>query len=171
MATSAESFVDALRWVGRLLRVALRRAVIGSVLIALFVLAVWWTTRETYSDCGEVTAEQTTLLTSLQDASPDRSFRAESSPACVEGVFSAPIVGLGDDMEAATTILVEDHLELDREFLPFFYNEWRRCFRFADPGWEQIELNVRSDRSGRVHAVDATAPEMGNACELVPGVG
>jgi hypothetical protein len=162
---------DVLRWVGRLLRVALRRAAIGAVLIAVFALAVWWTTRETYSDCGDVTAEQNGLLESLREPSPDRSFRAESRPACVQGVFSAPIVGLGDDMEAATTILLADRLELDREFLPFFYNEWRRCFRFADPAWERIELNVRSDRAGRVQAVDATAPEKGDACELVPGVG
>lgn len=166
MATTAESFRDGLRWVGRFLRMAVRRAAIMAVLIALFVVAVWWTTRESVSDCGEITDEQRELMTSLGSTDEWR-FRVEGSASCVEGRYSAPVVGLSDDLETATAQLLADGLELDVEFIPFYQDRWRRCFRFPDPAFERIELNVWSNRAGEVDTTEVTAPEDGDACDFL----
>lgn len=172
VATTAESVHDALRWVGRFLHMAARRAAIMGVLIALFAAAAWWTTRDIPSDCGGVTAEQRAALLSLRQPDPSRRFRAASDPACVEGRYVVDITGLSgatgtEAMETVTDELVADGMAFDVEFLPFFATTWRRCFRFPDPSWDRIELNVWGTRDGRVHAIDASAPEEGDACDFL----
>lgn len=167
MATTAESFQDALRWIGRFLRMAARRAAVMAVLIVLFALAVWWTTRERVSDCGDVTVEQRVLLDSLLVPDEARRFRVATSASCVDGRYSAPVLGLSGEMESASAQLVADGLELDVEFIPFYQDRWRRCFRFPDPAFERIELNVWSNRAGEVEITEVVAPEDGDACDFL----
>ena len=165
MATRAESFRDGLAWVGRLLVVTARRAAVLGVLVALFALATWWTTRERVSDCSDVTAEQVELIRSLRAPLAGYSFVVAEPPACRDGEFTAPVDGVDDDMEAASQALLDDGLALDGEFVPFFALEWRRCFRFPDPGWERIELEIGGRRSGVVDRIEVRAPETGDACD------
>lgn len=166
MATTRESFEDAVRWVLRLLRIGLRRALTIGALVAAFAVAVVLTTRETVSDCGDVTDRQRTLMAVLADTGETASFRATGPARCVEGEFTAPVEGLASTMETATSQLTADGWVLEADYIAFYQQLWRRCFRSTEPGWERIQITVDATRGGAVQGVRATAPENVDACDL-----
>ena len=165
MATTAESIRDGLRWVGGLVKIGVKRALIIGILAALFAGAVVITTRERSSDCSGITDEQRSLLDSLREPDPSRSFLALREPACSDGVFAVRLDGLADEMEAATDQLADDGWGLETNFLPFFQELWRRCFASDDPAWAAIEISIDASRSGTVREARAIAPEGLDACE------
>jgi hypothetical protein len=167
MATTAESVHDGLLWIARLLLVGLKRAAIIGVFVGLFALAVWATTKPSYSDCDDVTPQQRAQLESLREPSPPRNFLTSSEPRCRRGVFAASVSGLGADMETVTAALTAQEWIAQDDFLPYFHNSWVRCFRFSRPDWERIELNVVANRAGEVRTVEASAPENRAACTEV----
>ena len=166
MATTRESFEDGLRWVGRLLAVGLRRGTVLAVIFGLFALAVVFTTRESVSDCGDVTDAQRAALTSLLEREPTRTFVASDPARCVDGVYAAPIQGLAGEIDAVTAELEQQGWVAETNFTPAFQRLWRRCFRRDLPGWQRVQLLVEASRGGVVQTVRATAPEQGDACDL-----
>ena len=166
MATTRESIADGFRWCLGLLAVFVRRAIIFGVFAGIFAAAVIFTTRDRVPDCGDLTDPQQTALESLRESRPDRSFVATGPAVCDRGVHAAPLDGLAATMESATRQLIEDGWELETEFVPFFENLWRRCFSRAEPGWEQVQIEVDALRSGIVRIVRATALENVDACDL-----
>jgi len=166
MATTRESFEDGIRWVGRLFAVGLRRGLVLGLIFGLFALAVVLTTRESVSDCGDVTDAQRAALTSLLEPEPTRSFVASEPARCVDGEFAAPISGLTGELDAVTAELEQQGWVVETDFTPAFQRLWRRCFRRDLPGWQRVQLLVEASRGGVVQAVRATAPEEGDACDL-----
>lgn len=166
MATTQETIQDRLRWVGRMLRIAARRAVVIGVCVALFTLAVVVSTRERVSDCGDVTDTQRAGMAQLAEPSPDRSFRAVAEPACETGEFMARIERVAGDIEAATVQLVADGWQQETNFVSYLRNTWQRCFSFAGDGFEGVQVIVDAGRSGKVRATKVVAPENADACEL-----
>jgi len=55
------------------------------------------------------------------------------------------------------------------EYMGYFVQAWRRCFRLEQPGWERVHIVVDADRGGAVRNVTAVAPEEGDACAVEPG--
>lgn len=166
MATTRESIDDGLRWVGRVLRIAVRRAIVLGILAGLFALAVFLTTRERVSDCSEVSERQRADVHELRTADADRSFTVTEAARCTDGLFTAPVAGLPTTMEAASAQLERDGWERDTDFVPYFDQLWRRCFRFDGDRYVGVQLLVDASRRGVVREVRAVAPERADACEL-----
>ena len=166
MATTQESIQDAVRWMGRLLVVGLRRGAVLALIFGVFAAAVVLTTRESVSDCGDVSEDQRAVLEALREAEPTRSFVATAPARCVDGEFMAPISGLSGTLDEVSVELEAQGWEAQADFVPAFQRLWRRCFRSQQPGWERVQVLVDATRGGLVRAVRATAPERGDACEL-----
>ena len=166
MATTRESIEDGLRWMLNLLRIGVRRAVVLGVFVALFALAVVITTRERVSGCGDVTGEQKALLATLLEPDPGRTFVATEPARCLDGEYTTPIEGIDARMEEATEQLIGDGWVHQTDYIGYYRQLWRRCFRFGEPGWARIQITVDATRHGSVHTVRATAPEHVDACEL-----
>ena len=159
MATTRESIEDGFRWMLDLLKIGARRALILAFLVALFAIAVVVSTRETVSDCGDVTDDQRARLESLIEPESGRSFVASGPGQCVEGEFAAPVVGLAETMDEATEQLLNEGWVLETTYVPFFEQLWRHCFRRDLPGWERVQIFVDANRGGTVRTVTARAPE------------
>lgn len=166
MATTQESIGDGVRWVLKLLRIGVWRALILGVFVAAFAAAVVLTSRDTVSDCGDVTDEQRELLAALAEPEPGRTFVATGRPRCVDGEFSAPLTGLPADMEEATRRLEGEGWILETTYIGYFRQQWRHCFQRDLAGWEAVQVTVDASRGGAVHTTVATAPENARACEL-----
>ena len=166
MATTRESIQDAARWVLKVLRIGLRRAVIIGTLAGLFALLAFVTTRERVSDCGDVSSRQRAALSTLADSDTGRSFHTTEAARCRDGEYWAPIEGVADAMTRATEQLTSEGWELETEYIAFHRQTGRRCFRTDEPGWGQVQITVDATRGGAVHTVRATAPERADACEL-----
>lgn len=165
MATTAESIVDGLRWLGRTLVVWLRRGVILGAFIGLFVAVAWFTGRERFGDCGDVTAEQRAQLDALQEPAADRSFLAADAGRCVRGNHVVPLTGIDGDLETVVDRLGGEGWRVEATLLPYYYNLLVRCLATDDPGWESIEVSVAASRAGRVARAEARAAPSGTACE------
>lgn len=166
MATRRESIQLGLQWCVRMLRIAVRRAVIIGVLAGLFALAVIYTTRERVSDCSDVTPDQRAALAALIEPDASPTLGATASATCVDGEYSAPLTGYADTMEAATHQVEREGWVHDTNYIAFFDQLWRRCFRRTEPGMEQVQLTIDASRGGSVIAARVTAPENVQACEL-----
>ena len=166
MATTRESIADGVRWLFDLLKVGVRRGLILGFFVALFAVAVIVTTRETVSDCSDVTDEQRTRLASLLDDEPGRTFVATEPARCIDGWFSSPVEGLAGTMEEATDQLLAEGWVLEATYIGFYRQLWRHCFRRDLAGWEDVQITVDATRDGTVHTVSATAPEGAEGCEL-----
>ena len=166
MATTRESIADGVRWVAELLKVGVRRGLILGVFVTLFAIAVVVTTRETVSDCSEVTDEQQVRLASLLEPEAGRSFVATEPARCIDGWFSSPLDGVADTMDEATDQLLAEGWVLEATYIGFYRQLWRHCFRRDVADWDDIQLTVDATRGGAVHTVSATAPEGVEGCEL-----
>ena len=166
MATTRESFEDAVRWIAKVLRIGLRRALVIGVLAGLFAVLVVVTTRETVSDCGDITAAQKEALDALSAADGVGGLRTSESARCIDGEFAAPLDGIAATMEPATAQVVDAGWQLDTEYIAFHRQLWRRCFHVDRPGWEQVQILLDASRGGGVVSARVTAPEGFDACEL-----
>ena len=147
-------------------RIGLRRAVVIGLCAGCFALLVIVTTRETVSGCDDVTDAQRGVLATLRDPDAALPFRTTEDARCREGEFSAPIVGLADEMEAATHELEAAGWRLETDYIAFHLQIWRRCFGNPLAGWERVQVTVDATRGGNVRSVRAIAPENVDACEL-----
>ncbi len=166
MATTRECFEDGVRWVIELVRVGARRAVVLGLLVALFAAAVVISTRETVSDCGDVTDDQRARLASLIEAEAGRSFVTVGPARCVDGEYAAQVVGLAETMDRATDQLIAQGWVLETTYIGYYRQSWRRCFRRDAENWERVQIIVDATRGGAVRAVTASAPEGVDACDL-----
>ena len=165
MATTKESIEDGLLWIRKLLVSSAKKAVVILTFVGIFALVLWFTGRESFSDCLAVTAEQRTQLSTLTEPDEQRTWTATGTPQCTRGVFAQPVTGIKGDLdEIADELLGQGWID-SAVILPPFYDLRATCFRSTEPGWESIELTVAARRSGEIARSEVVAPEGREACE------
>ncbi len=165
MATTRESIEDGFVWLAGLLRIALRRALVLAVFLGAFAAAVVITTRDTVSDCSEVTEAQRARLSSLARPEPGRSFVADGDAGCRDGEFAVAVVGLPATITAATERLLDEGWLHETTYMGYHRQLWRHCLRRDAAGWESIHLLVDASCDGAMRSVSAVAPEGAAACD------
>lgn len=164
MATTAESIQDAFVWLGKLLMVFAKRGLLVGGAIGLFVLAIWVTGGDEFTDCEEITSQQRARLDPFRDPA-NLNVRVDSDPACWDGAIAVRAAGPKGRIDNVIDDLAGQGWENAADLWPPQYDLHVACFRSGDPQLSTVELHVAASRAGTVGGAELRVTSGHPACE------